>query len=288
MAFLVAMGFNSTDSAQSVSLFIEYIAQQGLRAQTLSNYVSVLNHFFSLYAMDTSVLQSRVIKLAIKSVAHNAPLSFKIKGVLTVKSLRSLVQVLKTHQDSDMLTSLVLLSFFGFFRLAMLVPSARSGFSAARYPTHGDVIWGPPGAHLITKCAKNRQVSGHSQIVQLPQLPDKLLCPVSALHQVVSSNPIHRNKPIFMVEEQGVSVILTASRVRLALRKAISAIGLEPKEYGYHSLRRSGACWAFDYDINVDHIHTHGGWKSDVVWKYLTKTPKAASSVARAFQQLIT
>ena len=73
-----------------------------------------------------------------------------------------------------------------------------------------------------------------------------------------------------------------------ALRKAISAIGLEPKEYGYHTLRRSGACWSFDNDINVDHIRTHGGWTSDVVWKYLVKTLKAAGSVARTFQQLIT
>ena len=264
MAFQVAMGFNSSDSAQFVSLFTEYMAQQGFRAQTLSNYVSVFNHFFSLYAMDTSVLQSRVIKLAIKSVAHNASLSFWIKGILAVKSLRLLVQILKIHQDSDMLTSLVLLGFFGFFRLATLVPSARARLSAARYPTHGDVIWGPPGAHLITKCAKNMQISGHSQIVQLPQLLDKLLCSVSALHQIVSSNPIHRDKPIFMVEEQGAAVILTTSRVRLALRKAIATIGLELKEYGSHSL--------------------HGGWKSDVVWKYLTKAPKAAGSVALAFQ----
>ena len=53
VSFLVAMGFNSLDSPQSVSLFIEYMAQQGLRAQTLLNYVSVLcYHFFSLYDMD--------------------------------------------------------------------------------------------------------------------------------------------------------------------------------------------------------------------------------------------
>ena len=63
------------------------------------------------------------------------------------------------------------------------------------------------------------QISGHSQIVQLPHLPDKLLCLVSALRQVVSSNPIHRDKPIFMVEELVAAVILTASIVRLALRK---------------------------------------------------------------------
>ena len=84
MAFLVVAGIQEPDSFQAVSTFVEYLAQQQLRAQTVGNYMAVLRHFFVLYKMNTAVLDNKLIKLAIRAVAYNAPLSFKIKGVLTI------------------------------------------------------------------------------------------------------------------------------------------------------------------------------------------------------------
>ena len=110
-----------------------------------------------LYNLDHTVLENRTIKLAIRAVSYNAPLSFRIKGVMTIEKLKSLMKLVDQISDARVYKAVMLLGFFRLFRLATLVPSSQSGFSAARFPTHGDVIWGSPGAHFITKCAKNMQ-----------------------------------------------------------------------------------------------------------------------------------
>ena len=100
LAFLACLRFSPPDSFQAVDMFIEYLAQQGLRAQTITNYISVLAHYFTLYGLDTSVLSNRLYSLAIKAIAHNAPLSFKVKGILSVNKLKELVSALCKLPDS--------------------------------------------------------------------------------------------------------------------------------------------------------------------------------------------
>ena len=275
------------DSFSAVSRFVEFLARHELRAETLNNYMTVLKHFFLIYNLDSSVLENRRLKLAIRSVSHNAPLSFRIKGIFTVNKLRQLVMAIEGIPNESIYKAVMLLGFFGFYRLSSLVPPSRASYSTSRYPTHGDIIWGAPGAHLVTKCTKSMQTSGHSQVVQLPVLKDRLICPVTALKAIVSNRQSHRDLPLFTITNQGSTQVLTASKVRLVLRKAVLKIGLRPNEFGYHSFRRSGACWAFDHNIDLNHIKTHGGWKSDAIWKYLIKTPVAASSVAHTFKNFL-
>ena len=165
LAFVVCVNPGPVDSFSAVSLFVEYLAQQGLRAQTLNNYMTVLKHFFLIYKMNDSALENRLIKLAIRSVAHNAPLSFRVKGIFTVDKLRQLIKAMRGIPNASTYKAVMLMGFFGLYHLSSLAPPSKAAYSTSRYPTHGDVIWGAPGAHVITKCAKNMQTSGHSQVV---------------------------------------------------------------------------------------------------------------------------
>ena len=173
--------------------------------------MTVLKHFFLIYNMDDSVLENRLLKLAIRSVAHNAPLSFRVKGIFTVDKLRQLIQAMRDIPNASMYKAVMLMGFFGFYRLSSLVPPSKAAYSASRYPTHGDVIWGAPGAHVITKCTKSMQTSGHSQVVQLPVLQDKLICPVSTLKDIVSTQEAHIALPLFTITNQACTQVLTAT-----------------------------------------------------------------------------
>ena len=131
IAFLAHLQFSPPDSFQAVAMFLEYLAQEGLRAQTITNYVSVLSHYFTLYGLDTS--------LAIRAVARNASLSFKVKDILSINKRTH--SALLTLPDHIVYTTICRMAFFGFYHLATLVPPLRAGFSSARYLTHGDIIW---------------------------------------------------------------------------------------------------------------------------------------------------
>ena len=138
---------------------------------------------------------------------------------------------------------------------------------------------------MVLKCAKNMHESGRFQVSQIPSLGNKVLCPVRALKKVVTPNPSFANKPFFVGEGGG--AIFPAYLVRKVLKRALIVLGLETSGLGFHSLSRSGACWAFDHGIPLSHIKVHGNWRSEAIWKYVVSTPGAAGQVAKAFKRYI-
>ena len=165
-----------------------------------------------------------------------------------------------------MLKALILLGFFGFYRLSTLVPPSVSAFSITRFPTNGDVVWAPPpGVHIITKCSKSMQISGQVHVVQLPALQDKAICPVAALKAVVSANTEHKDQPIFTVATRIRITRYDSQQSQIVFQVISSSYWPPPSDFGFHSLRKR------------NHIKVHGGWRSDAIWRYLIRTPAAAS-----------
>ena len=109
------------------------------------------------------VTGSQINQNGSKAVAFNAPLHFKIKRVFSVQQLRSLIQA-ASSQDLLVLKAIMLLGFFGFYRLSSLVPPSKAAFSVGHFPMHGDIICGPPGAHIVTKCEKSMQLLGQTHM----------------------------------------------------------------------------------------------------------------------------
>ena len=120
--------------------FFEYLP---LSAATLQNYVSVLNHYFKLYRWPTVLLASRQVLLLIKSVKINSKMNIKLKGIFTIAMLEELLQIVSQCQDGIVFQALFSLAFFGFFRLASLVPAYVNGFDSSRFPLVLDVVWAP-------------------------------------------------------------------------------------------------------------------------------------------------
>ena len=132
-------------------------------------------------------------------------------------------------------------------------------------------------------CAKTMQTSGQVQVVQLPQLNDPMLCPVTVFKNYLASVPIDKTLPLFQISVKQQWLPLTAFKARSFLKLAVTSIGLDPKIYTFHSFRRSGASLAFNHDVDLNKIKQHGNWKSDAIWTYLRNTPKAASTIPTTF-----
>ena len=83
----------------------------------------------------------------------------KIKGIFSPELLKKLILKLKRFTNHATYVALCLDSFFGFFRSGSLCPDILSGFDRTTFPVLGDVIWGPPGAHILITCSKTMQKS---------------------------------------------------------------------------------------------------------------------------------
>ena len=66
------------------------------------------------------------------------------------------------------------------------------------------------------------------------------------------------------------------------LKKALMAIGVDPKPYGSHSLRRGGATAAAALQVRMHVLKRHGRWASDAVYLYIQDPSEARVAVSRA------
>ena len=82
-------------------------------------------------------------------------MNIKLKGIFTNAMLKELLNIVSQYEDGIVFQALFSLAFFGFFRLASLVPAYVNGFDASRFPLVLDVVWAPPGVQMILKHAKN-------------------------------------------------------------------------------------------------------------------------------------
>ena len=113
------------------------------------------------------------------------------------------------------------------------------------------------------------------------------LCPVAAVKKLLSSTSGSNNSPLFQVQCFDKWVPLTDTRLRKFLAKLLKALNLTPWGYTFHSLRRSGATLAFNLNVPMQDIQSHGTWTSEAVWAYVTQDHNAADTVAHTFHSLL-
>ena len=120
--------------------------RNGIGAATLKNNISVLVQYFNIYQWPVKV----------KSVKVNVPYCVKVKNIITISLLKSLIQVSNHPVFGYTMKALYLTAVFGFFRLATLVPNSVREFDVTRYPVVKDLAWAVPGLGF-TKGLKFRQ-----------------------------------------------------------------------------------------------------------------------------------
>ena len=77
------------------------------------------------------------------------------------------------------------------------------------------------------------------------------------------------------------------TRLRKFWAKVLKALHLTHHGFTFHSLCRSGATLAFNLNVPMQDIQSHGTWTSEAVWAYITQDHNAADTVAHSFRSLL-
>ena len=72
--------------------------------------------------------------------------------------------------------------------------------------------------------------------------------------------PGEPDDPAFMVIQKGEKLALSANQLIARLRKWLTLIGEDAEKYALHSLRRGGATFAMQCDIQGEMIKLLGDW----------------------------
>ena len=83
--------------------------------------------------------------------------------------------------------------------MSNIAPHSKKAFDPSRHILRQDVLFTPPGAHLIIKWTKTLQDRRAHHIVQLTSINNMYLCPVRAIRALLSSRLLLPSAPLFAV-----------------------------------------------------------------------------------------
>ena len=271
-------------SPSFVLSFLEFLTINNLSPSVILNYISAIKTKFLIYAIDTSPLCDPRIKFFHKSLLLHRPFKVSIKSIIDPSTLNRIIKECDHMFMGLVYKTAYLLSFFSFLRISNLVPHSIRKYDPLHQLARADVIFAPPGAHLIIKWSKTLQSNNQVRVLKIPHLGASSLCPVRALKSLLKLAPGSNNSPLFQVQYQGSWVPLTDTRLRKNFSQILKKLHLSHSNIIFHSLRRSGASLAFNSHVPLQDIQSHGTWTSECVWSYITQDHNASEQVALAFQ----
>ena len=271
--------------AEHVLCFLEFLVSNKISHSSISNYVSAIKTKLSMFGLSVSAFNDPRLRYFSRSLARNSSLKIHLKAVIDIPLLTQITQVCNSMYLGYVYKAAILLSFFSFLRISNLVPFSITSFQPLKQLARGDIFFASPGAHILLKWSKTLQMNNSVRLLKIPHLGSSPLCPVKALKHLLSLTPSGSNKPLFQVKFKHEWVPLSDTRLRKQFSTILSRLQLQQSNITFHSLRRSGATWAFNAKVPLQNIQSHGTWTSECVWSYITQDHQASDAVALTFQQ---
>ena len=268
--------------------YIESLVIKGLKYNSIVTHMSLLKNCFHSYNLPFALLELHNVKLMLRACSLTMDFRPVIRGIFTVQILNNIIQTCSILGQPHMYRSIFLIAFFGFLRISNCVPRSGRSFDLFRQLARGDILVTHPGLQIVVKWSKTIQKCNTFKTIPIGTIPGSPLCPVSAFLAYTRRFPARDNHPMFyFYGDSGKLTITTELHVRTALATVLRALQLDPKQYGFHTFRRSGATLAFNLGVPLQDIQQHGTWVSDAVWAYIKPTP-TQTNVTRAFATLNT
>ena len=274
LSFVIFMDLPVIPSIHSILAFLEFLYLNSISYKVMLNYMSSLRKASQKYSWSPQIF------------SHRLRFSLTIRGIFDISTLALISQTCHILDDPPLFRAAFLLAFFGFLRMSNIATHSRFKFDQNKHFLRRDIIFAPPGAHLLLKWTKTLQDSSAHHFVQLPALNNPILCPVSALKELLASRPLLPTSPLFVHPHPPHYPVIDTT-IRDALRKVLDNIGVPQQGHGFHAFRRSGATLAYDNNVQLQHIMAHGLWRSSAVWTYLQNASVAPSIIPSTFASII-
>ena len=222
-----------------------------------------------------------------KSVKIHRPLTLISHNIIDLDSLEKISAACHDFTCGQVLRAVFLTGFFGCFRLSNLAPHSLAGFDPSRHLTGQDLFFTRKLVKILIKWSKTIQTRDVVQVVSLPKLQNKLICPFRALKALASLYTMSADHSAFQVKTQSGWQPITDSQIRKCLKFINMTLDLNPHFYPFHSFRRSGVTFTYNAHIPVQQIKRHGTWTSECVWRYIQADHSSGENLAMSLATAI-
>ena len=108
---------------------------------------------------------------SISLTSHFAPTP---RGLFDIPTLYNISISCHSTDDPHLYRAIFLVAFCGFLRMSNIAPHSSKNFCMQHHFLRQDIIFGPPGAHLVLKWTKTIQDSKSHHIIQLPTINNSI------------------------------------------------------------------------------------------------------------------
>ena len=270
LAFCIYMGVASVEIDVNVILsFCECLVANNCTASMVSNYLSAIKANFVLYNMSFSLLDHPRMRYFQKSIRIHRPLTLTPHNIIDLSMLEKISRACDDISFSQVFRAIFLIGFFGFFRLSNLAPHSILTFDPSRHLTGHDLFFTKKLVKVLIKWSTTLQDRDRVQVVSLPKIANRIICPYRALKALTKLYPMTDSESVFQIKMPSGWQPLTDTRVRKVLKSINMTLGLNPHFFTYHSFQRSGATFAHNAHVPIQQIKRHGTWSSECVWRYI-------------------
>lgn len=269
---------------ETLSLFAQFLSRTFKSTHSIKNYLSGVKTMHYLLGYSTSHINEFLINLSLRGIGRQNPHLVKQAKAITPEILFAMYNFLNMSEPLDaVFWCLFLFAFFLFARKSNLVPD-RSTYSNKRFLLREDVE--DFGTILIVNFKWSKTIQFGQRILKIPivKIPGSNLCPVKAFQLMCKLVSAEGSDPLFSLPRRK---FITYLQYQNKLRDLINKIGLNPEDYSTHSFRRGGTTFAFQANVPVVLIKSHGDWKSDCYQKYLSFTLEDKLLVASKMKNAI-
>ena len=267
-----------------VLAFIQYLTSFLKSPSSVRNIVSSLSTSYKRIGWDPAPFTTYYVAAALKSIEVNSRHMPDQKDGILPDQLDALISAILWQTKDYTLVCVLAFGFAGFFRQSNMVPRSAKEFDPTRHFTQADVTHTKEGLTVTVKWTKTLQKYKDATAVYLPPITGRSCCPVMAYRSMLITAPTaHPAQPLFSFQDR---TPMTLRCVNRHLTQGLKTIGLDPKAYSLHSLRRGGASAVWGSGVaNPTDIIRHGTWSSDS-WRAYAHRPAASSTVALGLASL--
>ena len=267
--------------------FCECLVSNNCSVSMIANYLSAIKANFVIYNMSYSLLDHPRIRYFQKSMRINRSLALTSHNVIDLCMLARISESCDHLNFPEVFRAIFLTGFFGFFRLSNLAPHSILTFDPSRHLTGHDLFFTKNLVKILIKWSKTMQNRDAVQVISLPKVSNRAICPFRALKALKKFYPMTATHSAFQIHTSTGWQPLTDSRVRKALKSVNMTLGLDPAFFTYHSFRRSGATFAYNAHVPIQQIKRHGTWSSECVWRYIQSDHVSGEALAFALADVI-
>ena len=268
-------------SEVSVCLFAAFLAHQGLKAQSISSYLSALRHLqVSSGLPPPQRAEWPRLQYVLKGIARGQASAPQKRLPITATIMKGLqvacASMTASVVEARLLWAACCLGFFGFMRAGEFTLDSRTASpSIRREDVAVDSHQHPSLVRIRLRRAKTDPF-GHGVNIFVSRT-NVDLCPVAAILGYLAVRP--QVEGALLVHEDG-SPLTRDQFVRL-LKNALRAAGIDDSAYAGHSLRIGAATAAAAAGVPAHVIKMLGRWESSAYQIYIRTPRESLASVSQ-------